>query len=193
MSASSSKTAIANQTWSPQPADAQEQQLLDIADKVLDRAKANGATSAEVSLGHGKGMSVNVRNGEVETVEYNRDKSLGVTVYFDHRSGSSNTTDYADTALSSCVDAACNIARYTEEDEFNGLADPALLATDFPDLDLYYPWQVDMDEAIDLATRCEQAALSADSRIANTEGGGLSSHDGADLYANSNGFVSRSQ
>ncbi len=183
-----SKAVSASQNWSPQPINPQEQTLLDIADKVLTRASSKGASSAEVSLGHGKGMSVNVRNGEVETVEYNRDKSLGVTVYFGHRSGSSNTTDYADDALESCVDAACNIARYTEEDEFNGLADPALLATEFPDLDLYYPWQVEMNEAIELATRCEQAALNADSRITNTEGGSLSSHDGADLYGNSNGF-----
>jgi len=151
---------MAEKNWSPHTIDAQEQQLLEIADKVLDRAKANGATAAEVSLGHGKGMSVNVRNGEVETVEYNRDKSLGITVYFDHRSGSSNTTDYADTALASCVDAACNIARYTEEDEFNGLAEYELLATEFPDLDLHYPWHLEMDEAIDLATRCEQSALA---------------------------------
>jgi len=183
-----SDKSMAEKNWSPHTIDAQEQQLLEIADKVLDRAKANGATAAEVSLGHGKGMSVNVRNGEVETVEYNRDKSLGITVYFDHRSGSSNTTDYADTALASCVDAACNIARYTEEDEFNGLAEYELLATEFPDLDLHYPWHLEMDEAIDLATRCEQSALAQDSRITNTEGGSLSSHDGADLYANSHGF-----
>lgn len=175
-------------TWQPIPIDSQEQTLLDIAEMALGNAEKNGATAAEVSLGHGQGISVTVRRGEVETVEYNRDKSLGVTVYFEHKSGSANTTDYAPAAVESCVDAACNIARFTEQDEYNGLADPALLATEFPDLDLYHPWELEMDLAIELAQRCEQAALEQDDRISNTEGGSISSHHGADLYANSNGF-----
>lgn len=174
--------------WQPIPIDSQEQTLLDIAEMALGKAEKNGATAAEVSLGHGQGISVTVRRGEVETVEYNRDKSLGVTVYFEHKSGSANTTDYAPAAVQSCVDAACNIARFTEQDEYNGLADPALLATEFPDLDLYHPWELEMDLAIELAQRCEQAALEQDDRISNTEGGSISSHHGADLYANSNGF-----
>ncbi|MGI9316618.1 MAG: metalloprotease PmbA [bacterium] len=174
--------------WQPVPIDTQERTLLDIAEMALDKAGKNGATAAEVSLGHGQGISVTVRQGEVETVEYNRDKSLGVTVYFEHQSGSANTTDYAPDAVESCVDAACNIARFTEQDEYNGLADPGLLATDFPDLDLYHPWELEMDLAIELAQRCEQAALDQDNRISNTEGGSISSHHGADLYANTDGF-----
>jgi len=174
--------------WNPVPIDIQEQKLLSIADQALERAVVNGASSAEVSLGHGQGMSVTVRKGEVETVEYNRDKSLGVTVYFGHKSGSANTTDYGEAAIQKCVDAASNIARFTEDDQFNGLADPALLATEFPDLDLYYPWEIEMEEAIDLARSCEETALESDPRISNTEGGSVSSHHGADLYANSNGF-----
>ena len=174
--------------WEPVPVNDQEQILLDIAEMALTAAERNGATAAEASLGHGQGMSVTVRKGEVETVEFNRDKSLGVTVYFDHQSGSANTTDYAPSAVQSCVEAACNIARFTEQDEFNGLADTALLATDFPDLDLYHPWALEMDQAIELAGRCEQSAMDQDKRISNTEGGSISSYHGADLYANSNGF-----
>ncbi len=174
--------------WQPEPSGQQEQKLLDIAGAALARAQKNGASGAEVSLGHGQGMSVNVRHGEVETVEYNRDKSLGITVYFGHRSGSSNTTDYADNAVEQCVDAASNIARFTEDDEYNGLADVGLLATEFPDLDLYHPWDIEMDQAIDIARQCERAALNYDQQISNSEGGSISSHHGADLYANSDGF-----
>ncbi len=180
--------------WSPVADNPQEQQLLDVAQSALDRARAMGASAAEASLGHGQGMSVTVRNDDVETVEYNRDKSLGVTVYFGHRSGNASTTDFSLSAVEACVEAAGRIARYTEEDPYNGLADPDRLATELPDLDLYHPWEVAMDEAIDIARRCEQAAVSADSRITNTEGGTLSSHHGADVYANTHGFygISRS-
>jgi len=174
--------------WQPVASDAEEQQLLDLAEIALDKARANGATAADVSLGNGKGISVTVRHGEVETVEYNRDKSLGITVYFGHRSGNASTSDYAEAAVRECVDAATNIARFTEEDKFSGLADPARLAREFPDLDLYHPWQLEMDQAIDIATRCEQAATGADKRISNSEGGSISSHHGADVYANSDGF-----
>ena len=142
----------------------------------------------KVSLGNGKGISVTVRHGEVETVEYNNDKSLGVTVFFGHRSGNASTSDYAEGAVVECVDAATKIARFTEEDAFSGLADPAMLATEFPELDLHHPWDLEMAEAIDMATRCEQAATRADSRITNSEGGSISSHHGADVYANSDGF-----
>ncbi|MGB5706876.1 MAG: metalloprotease PmbA [Arenicellales bacterium] len=177
-----------NHTWHPAPIDSQECTLLEIAELALSRAANKGATGAEVSMGHGQGISVTVRRGQVETVEHNRDKSLGVTVFFEHRSGSADTTDYSATAVESCVDAACNIARFTEQDEFNGLAEPDLLATEFPELDLYHPWDLDMEQAIELAQRCEQAALEQDKRITNTEGGSISSHHGSDLYANSNGF-----
>lgn len=176
------------EAWHPVPADDQERRLLDVAESALSEAGRMGTSAAEVSLSHSSGISVNVRNGEVETVEHNRDKSLGVTVYFGHRSGHASTTDFSRDAVVACVGAAGRIARYTEEDPFSGLADPELLAREMPDLDLYHPWEVDMDTAIDIARRCEQAALSADDRISNTEGGGLSSHHGAALYANSTGF-----
>lgn len=165
-----------------------EEKLLEVADFALSEAKKQGATSSELSIGQGQGMSVTVRHGDVETVEYNRDKSLGITVYFGHKSGGASTTDFSNEAIVSSVTSACNIAKYTEEDEFNGLADPERLATEFPDLDLHHPWPVKMEDAIDITQACEQAALKADARISNSEGASLSSHDGVDLYANSYGF-----
>lgn len=191
---SHSNGAAGTAIWQPQPIDDQEKQLLRLADVALEKAVNCGASSAEVSLGNGKGISVTVRNGEVETVEHNRDKNLSVTVYFGYRSGSASTTDYAESAVEECVNAASNIARFTEEDEFSGLAETGRLATEFPDLDLYHPWHLEMDQAIDLASQCEHAAVSSDSRISNSEGGSISSHHGADLFANSDGFrgISRS-
>ena len=165
-----------------------EKNLLKAAKVALEDAAKQGATMAEVSIGQGQGMSVTVRKGEVETVEHNRDKSIGVTVFFGHKSGNASSTDFSESAIQASVASACNIARYTEEDEFNGLADKELMATQFPDLELYHPWSITMDEAIDLAGRCEAAAVDADSRISNTEGATVSSHDGVDLYANSHGF-----
>lgn len=180
--------------WNPQPQSELEQKLLEVADLAVKEAKTQGAGMSELAVDQGQGVSVTVRKGEVETVEYNRDKSLGVTVYFGHKSGSASTTDFSVDAIKSSVASACNIARFTEEDEFNGLADADLLATEFPDLDLYYPWSVEMDKAIEIAAVCENAALNCDSRISNSEGATLSSHDGISLYANSNGFrgISRS-
>ncbi|MEM7195756.1 MAG: metalloprotease PmbA [Pseudomonadota bacterium] len=162
--------------------------LARLADGCIDQATESGASAVEVALGQGQGMSINVRNGEVETVEYNRDKSLSLTVYFGHHSGSASTTDFSEEAVSQVVSSACNIAKFTEEDPYNGLADADLMATDIPDLDLHHPWEIEMDQAVDLARRAEESALKADSRISNTEGGGFSSHSGTDLYANSHGF-----
>jgi len=174
--------------WNPRPQSELEQKLLDVADLAINEAKAQGADMSEFAIDQGQGVSVTVRNADVETVEYNRDKSLGVTVYFGHKSGSASSTDFSPDAIRSSVTSACNIARFTEEDEFNGLADAELLATEFPDLDLYYPWAIEMDEAIEIAGICEDAALNSDPRISNTEGATLSSHDGIGLYANSIGF-----
>ena len=178
--------------WNPEsvnaPANALEQSIVEVAEIALAEAAKRGASLAETAVGQGQGMSVTVRNGEVETVEHNRDKSLGVTVYFGHRSGSADTTDFSAPAIRRSVASACNIAKFTEEDPCNGLAERDLLATDFPDLDLCHPWQLSMDEAIDIAAECEQAALGFDARISNTEGATLSSHHGVGLYANSAGF-----
>ena len=173
--------------------DVLQRRLAEVAEIALAEAAGRGATVAEAALGQGQGMSVTVRNGEVETVEHNRDKSLAVTVYFGHRSGSADTTDFSAPAIRRSVASACNIARFTEEDPCNGLADADRLATEFPDLDLHHPWAPGMEQAIDIAAECEQAALDFDARITNTEGATLSSHHGVDLYANSTGFCGLSR
>lgn len=155
---------------------------------VLQLAQAAGATAAEAEISMGIGQNVSVRLDEVETIEYNRDRGMSVTVYFGQRRGHANTSDLSMQALKDTVQAACSIARYTAHDDFCGLADPALLARDIPDLDLYHPWDISVDEAIELAKRCEGAALATDSRINNSEGASVSTYGGLFSYANSNGF-----
>lgn len=172
----------------PQPAGELERKIVDVAEIALAEAARLGASMAEAEIGQGQGISVTVRNGEVETVEHDRDKSLSVTVYFGHKSGSAGSADFSEQAIRQSVAAACNIAGFTEEDECNGLAERDFLATKFPDLDLYHPWQPAVGQAIEMAADCERAALDFDARISNTEGAAISSHHGVDLYANSDGF-----
>lgn len=155
---------------------------------VLAFAKSAGATAVEAEISMGIGQNVSVRLDEVETIEYNRDKGMSVTVYFGQRRGHANTSDLSQQALKDTVEAACSIARYTAHDDFCGLADPALLAREIPDLDLYHPWDISVEEAIDLAKRCERAALQYDNRINNSEGASVSNYGGLFSYANSHGF-----
>jgi PmbA protein len=129
-----------------------------------------------------------VRMGETETIEYNRDKGASVTVYFGQRRGHASTSDLSDQALADTVAAACNIARYTAQDPFCGLADAELMATEFPDLDLYHAWDISVEEAIELAKRCEAAARAVDTRISNSEGASVSNSESLSVYANSHGF-----
>ena len=174
--------------WSPEPANEMEQKLLDTASSALGHARHLGASMAEVSISHGQGLSASVRKGEVETIEHNRDKSMGITVYYGHRSGHVSCSDFSENAIRESVETARNIARHTEQDECSGLADPNQLATEFPELDLCHLWDLSLNEAIDIAARCEAAALDSDTRITNSEGATLSSHAGVDIYANSHGF-----
>jgi PmbA protein len=162
--------------------------LESLAGDALERAVRAGASAAEVGASLSTGLSVNVRKGEVETLEHQRDRGFGVTVYFGQRKGSASTSDLAPAAIAETVDKACTIARYTAEDPCAGLADPALLAREQPDLDLDHPWAIDPDLAVGLARDCEAAGLQADARISNTEGGALSSHRTLRVYANSLGF-----
>lgn len=162
-----------------------------LVQRVLDAARAAGATQAEASLSHSRGLSVSVRKGEVESLEFQRDRGLSMTVYFGHRKGSASTGDLSDGGIRQAVEAACAIARLTEEDPFSGLADAARLATRFPDLQLDHPWDVTADQAIELARACEAAALATDARITQSEGAGLSTQRGVSIYANSHGFVGR--
>ncbi len=163
--------------------------LEDLASQALELAKRQGASAAEVHASIGSGLSVTVRRGEVETVEHHRDKGLTVTVFFGRRSGSASTSDFRGAALAEAVSAACVIARYTAEDPFNGLADPEHLARTIPDLDLYHPWALGVDEAITQARRCEEAAFAHDPRVRNSEGATVTTHEGTDLYATSTGFL----
>lgn len=155
----------------------------------LEEAKKRGATAAEVGLSQSKGLSVTVRQREVETLEHNNDTGLGITVFFGQSKASSSTSDLSLPAIREAVEAACNIARHTQADEAAGLADADLMATEFPDLSLYHPWDLSVEKAIELATECEAAGLDADDRISNSEGATVSSHSGKRIYANSHGFL----
>ncbi|AAQ60863.1 pmbA protein [Chromobacterium violaceum ATCC 12472] len=159
-----------------------------IAGRVLELASQQGASSAEVDVSEGVGQTVSVRLSEVETIEYNQDKGVSVTVYLGKKKGHASTSDFSDEALSDTVRAALDIARYTAEDDCAGLADPQLLADDLPDLDLFHPWQLPVEEAIELARRCEDAARAVDARIRNSEGASVSVQANQFVYANSNGF-----
>ncbi|HZP92609.1 MAG TPA: metalloprotease PmbA [Burkholderiales bacterium] len=163
--------------------------LKGIVRDALDHARARGASGAEAEASEGVGQNVSVRKGEVETIEYNRDKGLGVTVYLGKQRGHASTSDLSPHAVRETVDAALSIARLTASDEFAGLAEPELLATEFPDLDLYHPWPIAVEEAISLAAKCEQAALDADPRITNSEGATVSAQASHFVYGNSNGFL----
>jgi PmbA protein len=156
---------------------------------LLAEAKAQGATAAEAGISIETGLSVTVRLGEVETLEYNRDKGLGITVYLDHRKGSASTTDFSLEAMRETVRAACSIACYAAEDPCTGLAPASRMAWNYPDLDLYHPWDIGTEEAIEVARRCEDTARSTDARIVNSEGASFASHQGLRVYGNSHGFI----
>ena len=163
--------------------------LREIIETVIREARALGASDVEAAVSADAGLSVNVRNDEVETVEHHRDKGLGVTVYFGKRKGNASTTDFNAVAVSDTVKAACDIARHITEDPYAGLADAELLAKEIPDLDLYHPWTPTTEEAIALALKCERAARETDQRIVNSEGAYLSTHAGLRVYGNSHGFL----
>ena len=164
--------------------------LKQITQDVLKLAKNAGASSAETDTSFGTGQNVSVRLGETENIEYNRDKGVSVTVYFGQQKGNASTSDLSSKALKDTVEAACNIAKYTAKDAFCGLADAALMAKEIPDLMLNHPSHISVDEALEMAKRCETAALDVDrKRITNSEGAGISTSDGVFAYANSHGFV----
>lgn len=163
--------------------------LRNIAQDMLDYAKQRGASAASADVSVGFGQSVTVRHGEVETIEYNRDKGLSVTVYLGQQRGNASTSDFSPQAVRDTVDAALSIARYTAKDDCSGLPDEDMLAREYPDMDLYHPWDLPVDAAIELAKRCEQAALDADKRISNSEGATVNLHEAQFITANSLGFI----
>lgn len=156
---------------------------------LLDEAKRQGADAAEAAVSSDAGLAVNVRMGSVETIEHTRDNGLGVTVYLGRRKGSASSSDLSPDAVRETVQAACNIARYTQEDACAGLADPELMARDLPDLDLYHPWDLSVERAVELALACEASALDLDPRIVNSEGAGINTFGGLQVYGNSHGFI----
>lgn len=153
-----------------------------------DAVSRCGASSAEADASLSQGSSLTVRLGEIETIEHNRDKSLSLTVYFGNKSGSASTSDMSNEAINNTVDAACSIARLTAEDDCGGLADADQMANEFPDLDLWYPWNPDADTARDMALQCEEVARKTGNAISNSEGATVSSHEGVGIYANTHGF-----
>ncbi|HNE41871.1 MAG TPA: metalloprotease PmbA [Rhodocyclaceae bacterium] len=163
--------------------------LQQIARDVLADAAARGASACEVDVSEGFGQSVTVRCGEVETIEYNRDKGVGVTIYCGQRKGYASTSDFSPAALRDTVRAALDIARFTADDDCAGLAEAELLARQVHDLDLYHPWALPVEEAIVLATRCEDAAFEASPRIGNSEGATVSTQQSQFIAANSLGFM----
>jgi len=164
-------------------------ELLALVELALEEARALGASQAEAAISMDVGLSVTVRLGEVETIEYQRDRGMAVTVYFGTRKGSASTADLGPEALRETVAKACSIARFTADDPCAGLADPDTLATSVPDLDLAHAWDVTPERACELALECEAAAMAVDPRITNSEGAGLSTHRGLRAYGNSHGFL----
>ncbi len=163
--------------------------LRQIASDILAHAKNKGATACETDVSEGFGASVSVRKSEVDTIEYNRDKGMGVTVYVGQKRGYASSSDFSPTALEKTVEAALSIARFTAEDDCAGLAAPELLATAFPDLDLYHPWDMPVEKAIELAQACEAAAFDTSELITNSEGAGVSVQESQFVSANSLGFM----
>ncbi len=165
-----------------------QDQLKQLAHDLIAYARQQGATASAAEVSDGFGQAVTVRHGEVETIEYNRDKSLSVSVFLGQRRGNASTSDFSPQAVRDTVDAALAIARHTASDECAGLPDEDRLATKIPDLDLYHPWLLNVEQAIELARDCEQAALDRDKRISNSEGAAVNVHEGHFVYANSLGF-----
>jgi len=164
-------------------------QLQQLTQDILKQAKTAGATACEAEVNQGFGQNVTVRLNQVETIEYNRDKGLGVTCYFGQQRGHASTSDMSAEAIRDTVAKALTIAKYTAADTFAGLPEPELLARDIPELDLYHPWALSVEQAIEQAKICEAAALAVDPRINNSEGGSISTQESLFVYGNSLGFI----
>ncbi|MDT4289968.1 metalloprotease PmbA [Methylomonas sp. MO1] len=163
--------------------------LKNVVQQLLDEAKHQGASAAEAAFSVDNGLSVSARLGEVETVEYHCDQGIGVTVYFGQKKGSASTNDISSDSLKETVKAACSIARYASDDDYAGLPDAELLATEFPDLDLNHPWDINAEQAINIAIECENIARGYDKAISNSEGASVNTHQGTRVFGNSLGFL----
>ncbi|MDE2430473.1 MAG: metalloprotease PmbA [Burkholderiales bacterium] len=166
-----------------------QDQLKQIAQDMLRFAREKGASDAAVEVSEGGGLSISVRKGKIETIEQNRDKGIGITVYIGQQRGNASTSDFSSQALRDTVDAAYNIARFTAEDDCAGLPDADLLEMQPRDLKLCHPWLITAEEAIELAKRTEAAAFAVDKRISNSEGASVHAQQSHFVSANSRGFM----
>lgn len=167
----------------------QPSSLSDLVADALDEARRQGASQCEADASVSRGLTATVRLGEVDTVEYQRDRGLAVTVYFGKRKGSASTADLGRAAVLETVTKACAIARYTAEDPYAGLVEPEALARDIPDLDLDHAWEITPEQAIELARGCEAAGLAVDARLTNSEGASVGTQRHTGTYGNSLGFL----
>ncbi len=166
-----------------------QDQLKQIARDVLGYARETGGTDAAVEISEGSGLSVSVRKGKIETIEQNKDKGLGITVFVGQKRGNASTSDFSTASLRATVEAAFNIARFTADDEAAGLAEEELLERDPRDLELFYPWPITTEEAVTLAQRAEAAGFAVDPRVTNSEGAGVHVQQSHFVSANSRGFI----
>ncbi len=164
-------------------------ELKQVVTDALAGARASGASHAEADASVQRGLTVNVRLGEVDTIEYHRDRGLSLTVYFGKAKGSASTADLRPEAVREIVSKAAAIARHTAADECSGLADPEALAREIPELDLYHPWELEPEQAVTLARDCEAAGLGSDARLTNSEGATVNTHTAVRVYGNSLGFL----
>ncbi|MGJ8482427.1 metalloprotease PmbA [Pseudoalteromonas sp. PAR1] len=164
-------------------------EVKDAVSEVLEHARKLGATAAEAAMSSTSGLSVSTRMGEVETIEFNQDGGLGISVYVGNNKGSASTADLNPKTLRTVVEKAIDIAKFTSDDPYNGIADKELLEFAPLDLDLYHPWEVSPEQGIELCHQAEQAALNADERIVNSDGASFSSHQGLRVYGNSHGMI----
>src|ERR1700756_3517626 len=173
----------------PHSASGEIRSLTDVVSLALEEARGQGASECEADASVSQGLSVSVRLREVDTLEYQRDRGLSLTVYFGKRKGSASTADLSGSAVRETVGKACAIARYTAEDPYAGLVEPEALAREIPDLDLDHPWELSPEAAIELARTCEAHGLEVDPRLSNSEGAGVGSQRHTGVYGNSLGFL----
>lgn len=164
-------------------------QYQSLSQDILKKVQSLGATHAEISVYKRIGFSTEIRMQAVDTISYHQDKGFSLTVYYGHRQGQSSSTDFSPATVEEVVQAACRIARLSPLDKSNGLADIDALAYDYPDLDLYHPWNITPTQAVILSQQCEQQALESDARIVNSEGVSVETAQNMVLYANTRGFT----
>jgi PmbA protein len=166
-----------------------EDRLKNLVEDILAQARVQGADAAEVSVSEDVGLGVTVRMGELETVEFNHDRGFGITLYYGHRKGAASTSDSSTEAIRDTVSAAANIAKHTQEDTCNGLADESRMPDVLPQLDLYHPWDIDPGSAETIARECEAVGRSHDTQITSSDGAQVSSQQSCRVYGNSHGFM----